>query len=217
MKKGIIFEIFTLFILGITGWLLFNSIKRVELTNPEIRKIKNYNNMVFLSGEGIDVLGNKIDPFLGNELFESESIKLINSFQQEEISVKPKYEVEGDSSLQTINSSNKNTIVAFLLRYDSLDADLKFWNDVNEYLLKYKNIKMLGYCENEQCVNAIKLNSSAAHFSILEYGTVADMQAIIAADASGEFWVRKNEAKKIKWRNRVLTPKNIAISIGVEQ
>ena len=108
-------------------------------------------------------------------------------------------------------------VVAFLLRYNSLSADLQFWNEVNSHLSGYDNMKLTAYCENDRCIEAIKKNQETVHFTVLEYGIVGDMQALIDADMAGEFWLLGNVYKKINWRDDNIKPTDIAISItGVQ-
>lgn len=119
-------------------------------------------------------------------------------------------------------------IVAFLLRNNTLDADLQFWNEVHNYLTELSAVLLTAYCENDRCVEAIRKNPSVAHFSVLEYGLVGDMQAIIAADENGEYWAGSNSAvengdllkrvtgfTKINWRDGSVTPFDIAMRIGL--
>ena len=123
---------------------------------------------------------------------------------------------------QKIDSINKTAgseriVAAFLLRYDGLDADLNFWNEVNQNLLEPDFVRLTAYCENKQCVEAIRKNPDRAHFTVLEYGEVVDMQAVLGADSGGEFWLRGNSARKINWRYGTSTPFDIAMSIGLSQ
>ena len=122
-----------------------------------------------------------------------------------------------DSVLANNADQVERFVVAFLLRQGSLDSDLRFWNEVNNYLsgLDTTIVKLIAYCENGQCVEDIKKNPDRADFPVLEYGEVSDMQAVISADIAGEFWLRGNSYKKIKWRDENLTPFDIAMSIGL--
>jgi len=122
-----------------------------------------------------------------------------------------------DSILVNKTDKIERFVAAFLLRCDSLDADLKFWNDVNSYLSKSDIIRLTAYCENEQCIETVRKNLDTIHITVLEYGGVIDMQSIISVDAVGEFWLRGNKIRRIKWRDNNLTPFDIAKNIGLEQ
>jgi len=178
MKKGIVWEIVLVCILGVAGWNLFGIMESEKSNNPELKAIEVNNNLVFSDGVGIDFMGNNIDSILKDKTDEAERF-----------------------------------VVAFLLRYDSMDADLKFWNEVNNYLSEFDTVRLIAYCENDKCIETLKVNPDTAHFYVLEYGEVKDMQAIIIADATGDFWFRGKEAKKINWRNDIMTPYDIAVSI----
>ena len=106
-------------------------------------------------------------------------------------------------------------IVAFFLRYDSLDADLMFWNEVGSYLAELDTVKLIAYCESVLCIEAVKRNPDIAHFTVLEYGNVIDMQAIVNADMAGEFWLRGT--KRVKWRDGAKTPFDVSQNIRLGQ
>jgi len=121
------------------------------------------------------------------------------------------------SAFANTTDETERKVVAFLLRHNSLDADLRFWNEVNSHLSGLDSIRLTAYCENDRCTETIRKSPDAAHFTVLEYGGVIDMQAVIGADTAGEFWLRGNGARRIKWRNETLTPFDIAMKIGLGQ
>ena len=109
---------------------------------------------------------------------------------------------------------SENFVFAFLLRFESLDADIEFWNEVSSYFLKKDNVRFIAYCENYKCVESIKNKPDITHFIVLEYGEVKDMQAVLSADESGAFWLRgKGIGKKIAWRDKVISSLDISRSI----
>lgn len=100
--------------------------------------------------------------------------------------------------------------VAFLLRHDSLDNDLKFWNEAASLLSELDTVRLTAYCDDARCVEAVRKNPDMARFTILEYGAVVDMQAVFNSDANGEFCLRGDRTlKKIKWRDGTLTLNDI--------
>jgi len=104
----------------------------------------------------------------------------------------------------------KVMVAAFLLRHDSLNADLKFWNEVGSQLAGFDAVRLTAYCEDARCVETVRKNPDMAHVTIMEYGFVVDMQAVSSADADGMFWLRINRNfMKIKWRDKNLTPYDI--------
>jgi len=111
----------------------------------------------------------------------------------------------------------EKSVAAFLLRYDSLDADLQFWNEVSNHLSGIDNIRLTAYCENDRCVEAVRKKTDMVDFTVLEYGEILDMQAVIEADAVGEFCLRKNRFKRINWRDGIQKPFDVAMSIGLGQ
>jgi len=111
----------------------------------------------------------------------------------------------------------KQNVIAFLLRYKSLEADVKFWNEVNSILSEHDtvHVRMIAYCENSRCIEALRKNPETVHFTVLEYGGILDMQAVIAADKDGELWLLGSGVKKIRWRDEIQTPFDVAMSIGL--
>ena len=123
-----------------------------------------------------------------------------------------------DSIFTDKADETERLIAAFLLRHDSLDDDLKFWNEVGGHLSELDIVvRLTAYCENNRCVEAVKKNPGKAHFTVLEYGGVLDMQAVIGADAAGEFRLRGNRPGRIEWRDETATPFDIAMSMVLRQ
>lgn len=109
-------------------------------------------------------------------------------------------------------------VAAFLLRSKNVDADIKFWNEVNDNLSELDEIRLTGYCEDEKCIESVKKNPNKAKFIILEYGETTDMQAIINADENDEFWlIGFGNSEKIKWHDGIITPLDIVRSIDHER
>ena len=213
MTKRIIFEIILICVLGTVGWYLFGIMKQAEIGNPEQRAIESYNRLVFANGSGIDVMGNKIDSIAQNKTDNVDKefpVKLGGSTKQKDAKA-------DNSASKTDDSDQKESIVAFLLRHDTLDSDLRFWNEVKSHLseLNLNTVKLTAYCESARCAETIRANPDIAHFTVLEYGNATDMQAVIGADAAGEFCLRGKGAEKINWRNRTKTPRDIVNSIGL--
>jgi len=123
-----------------------------------------------------------------------------------------------DSVFTGETDETERYVAAFLLRNESLKDDLKFWNEVGSRLPELGIVvRLTAYCENDRCIEAVRKNPDMARFTVLEYGGAVDMQAVIGADAAGEFWLRGNGSKRIKWRDEILTPHDISMSIGLTQ
>jgi hypothetical protein len=183
MKKDIFWKILLICVLICTGWYLYDVVEDMKSRNPEPRAIESYNRLVFSDGDGIDVMGNKIDSVFTDKTDETERFAM-----------------------------------AFLLRYDNLEYDLKFWNEVSSHLSEYNTVvRLTAYCENSRCIEAVKNNTGKAHFTVLEYGGILDMQAVIGADVEGELWLRGNVLRKIKWRDGAITPLGAVMSMGLKQ
>jgi len=178
MNKRIVLEIIIICILGVTGWHMFSVMKQAKLNNPDTKTIERADSLVFTSGAGIDVMGDKVDSIFADKADEA-----------------------------------SGSVAAFLLRYDSLDSDMEFWNEVGSHLSEPDTTRFVAYCENDRCIEAIRKKTEHSRFTVLEYGAVIDMQAAIGADITGEFWMRGRRTIKIKWRDDVLTPVDIARSI----
>ena len=180
-----------------------------------MEKIDAYNALVFSDGSGIDVMGKKIDSIAINNSDQAEEEVQNDLLHQIDESIQQKLEAIDNSTSLIDDNDQKIGVVAFLLRYDSLDTDLVFWNNVNNYLSKFGNVRLTAYCGNDRCIEAIKMTPSIANFTVLEYGEAMDMQAVIGADENGEFWLRGKVSKKVHWRNDIMTPYDIAMTIGL--
>jgi hypothetical protein len=109
-------------------------------------------------------------------------------------------------------------IAAFLLRNDTIDDDIMFWNEVYDNLSAISMTRLIGYCENDKCIEFIKKNPDKVHFTVLEYGGVVDMQAVIRADVKDEFWLNEQKSQKtIKWRNGMASPIEIVKDVNHEK
>ena len=182
MKKRTVIEIVFIIIFIAAGWYMFDVMKRIESSHPElVRQIENNNKLGFMGGTGIDTMGHVIESAVVNGSDET----------------------------------RRRYIAGFLLRNNSLDSDVKFWNEVNNHLseLDTVSVNLTAYCENDRCIDTIKKNPGIAHFSVMEYGGVVDMQAILNADADGEFWLSGKGLRKIKWRDGVQAPIDIAVEM----
>jgi hypothetical protein len=183
MKNRLIWKILLICILGVAGWYLFDTLQYVESNSPELKMIRDYKNLVFISGAGIDVMGNNIDAM----------------------------DVSGNVGV------NKGAS-AFLLRSGTVNADMKFWNEVSNNLPASNEIRLIGYCEDSKCIEFIKNNLDKVNFTILEYGEVVDMQAVISADGADEFWlVEFGNREKVKWHDGSVSPLTIARRLNHEK
>ena len=116
-----------------------------------------------------------------------------------------------DSVFTSESDETERFVAAFLLRYNSLNDDLKFWNEVRSHLSEFDiDVRLTAYCENDRCIETVRKNPDMAHFSVLEYGGIVDMQAIVSTDAAGGFWLRGNRFRRTKWRDETMTPYEVA-------
>jgi hypothetical protein len=101
--------------------------------------------------------------------------------------------------------------VAFLLRNKSLQDDLNFWTQVNTLLGSRTIIGLIGYCDSQQCVDAIR-TLRPLPFPVLAYGEAVSIQAVADADAHGLAIVKVAGAQtrsKIVWRKTGSAPQTV--------
>lgn len=106
--------------------------------------------------------------------------------------------------------------VIFLLRYESLVGDLEFWRKVSVKLNSHSEIKVIGYCDNSQCVDSIKTSPNPP-FTVLAYGEADGVQAVVNADKNGDAILKENGkvmTTMVSWRKNGLHPEDIAQEVS---
>jgi hypothetical protein len=112
----------------------------------------------------------------------------------------------------TVASQKKRT-VAFVLRNRSLAEDLAFWRDMAELLRPVPSLRLVGYCDSAACVSSARAVVDGGRLDILAYGEVVDTQAVLNADAHGDFIVGSaatSEVTMINWRYPMRQARDIA-------
>lgn len=105
----------------------------------------------------------------------------------------------------------KRTII-FLLRGASIAADLDFWRNVESLLPKNAGLHLVGYCDGNNCADAVRRDAKPPGFPVIAYGEVIGSQALVNVDANGnsilmsEQWL---QSKRVKWREPTRTPLSV--------
>lgn len=102
--------------------------------------------------------------------------------------------------------------VAFLIRSSSVNSDLSFWTSVSNSLPKDSGIRLIGYCDNDSCIESTKTRMAVLPFTILAAGEVFSSEALIDADAHGEAIIRSEEWMRPQvrpWRMPEITPQQL--------
>jgi hypothetical protein len=102
--------------------------------------------------------------------------------------------------------------VVFMLRGASVQTDLAFWRKVESLLPKNAAIRLVGYCDGDVCVNAVRGEAVAPDFPVIAYGEITGSQALLNADAQGNSFLLSEEwfqPKRISWRAPVSTPQAV--------
>jgi hypothetical protein len=102
--------------------------------------------------------------------------------------------------------------VVFLLRGSTFSADLKFWESVNSLIPKGAGVRLIGYCDGDQCAEHLKNSSLSVAFPVVLYATVPDAQAVLNADDKGEALEIGSDLrmhKSIVWRTEHIYPVDI--------
>ncbi|MDR3578190.1 MAG: hypothetical protein P4L50_30375 [Anaerolineaceae bacterium] len=103
--------------------------------------------------------------------------------------------------------------VAFVLRGDSIRADLKFWRKVKALLPNNGRIRLVGYCDGMVCRDTVKKAVGGRDFPVIAYGEIASSEALIDADAQGNCILLHEEwplPKSLTWRATGVTPEKVA-------
>lgn len=119
----------------------------------------------------------------------------------------------GGNRVDPAQIPNTNRCMAFLLRNTSLRADLNFWDNVASLLPKGSGVRLIGYCDGSACVEGVKNDLRLADFPVIAYGDVVDSQALLNADAAGNFLLTDihHQPRSIEWRG--LGPASVVRSV----
>lgn len=113
--------------------------------------------------------------------------------------------------VQTLNST-KRTIV-FLLHGASIKADLKFWRSMEAALPVDSALRLVGYCNNDTCAEAVRREAPVADFPVIAYGEIVSSQALVNADGDGNAILRNAshlETRYVAWRVPGKSPEDVA-------
>jgi hypothetical protein len=102
--------------------------------------------------------------------------------------------------------------IIFLLRGTSIKADLDFWRSVQSLLPRRAGLRLVGYCDGDNCADFVRNNPEQADFPVIAYGEIAGSQALVNEDEQGysilrsERWFR---SKHVKWRALEESPRSV--------
>ena len=102
-------------------------------------------------------------------------------------------------------------MLVFLLRYDTLSADLAFWNRVSMLLKPHNEVALVGYCDGQRCAETVRKRSSLP-FVVLAYGEADGCQAVVNADDKGSAILEDGihpGGSMVSWRRPGLSPEQI--------
>jgi hypothetical protein len=108
----------------------------------------------------------------------------------------------------------KHTLV-FMLRGTTVRADLDFWRNVATLLPKDAGIRLVGYCDGDDCANFVRSDARLPDFPVIAYGEILSSQALVNADAQGNGLLLLDQkkhplsSKRVGWRAPGQTPFNV--------
>jgi hypothetical protein len=108
-------------------------------------------------------------------------------------------------------SGTKRTII-FLLRSASVKKDLDFWRQVESLLAKNTGPRLVGYCDGDECAEAVRHDARPTDFPVVAYGEITSTQALVNADAEGSAILRNGSLmgpKRLAWRAQGKTPQSV--------
>jgi hypothetical protein len=115
------------------------------------------------------------------------------------------------SHLRILPPSDGQRTLTFMLRGESLVADLAFWNSVASGLEAH-NVRLLGYCDSSRCAENIRSRSGRLNFPIVFYANADTANALFEMDDKGaavlqnETWLK---ARAIPWRGPNSLPNDV--------
>jgi hypothetical protein len=120
-----------------------------------------------------------------------------------------------DTSGQLVNKiivPGTKRFMVFGLRNSNLAEDLSFWSNAAALVHKDGGISFVGFCDSKACVEAVRSNYQSLRFPVIAYGEAVSSQALLNADAEGNFILLDGGLRTIstmQWRQPGLTPEYI--------
>ncbi len=99
--------------------------------------------------------------------------------------------------------------VVFLLHSSSLAGDLSFWTEVSKSLSTRPDIRLVAYCDDDECARVARSQSRSLPFPVVQYAEVQSGVALIEADSRGDSIVRSEAwltSKTSNWRSFAKSP-----------
>ena len=92
-------------------------------------------------------------------------------------------DVYGNVTVPTVPNPT-DTLVAFVLRSTTFDADLKYWDAVWQRTSEGQHVSLVAFCGDRRCVG-LAGQLEVKHFPVVGYGQVASLERIARADKEG--------------------------------
>jgi hypothetical protein len=108
--------------------------------------------------------------------------------------------------------SGVTRVAVFVLRSSTIQDDIETWSRVAESLTAEHAVQVVGYCDSMRCAEFVRRSSPPPPFAVIEYGQAGSAQAVVNADAKGEFALldgRAIELRRIQWRRPALAAADI--------
>ena len=102
--------------------------------------------------------------------------------------------------------------LVFLLRGASFREDWDFWSDAAKTLAGNAGLRLVGYCDGDQCAELVRKARHPVSFPVIQYGESADSQILIDADRDGYCIERSGawmHARTLGWRVAYATPRAV--------
>jgi hypothetical protein len=96
-----------------------------------------------------------------------------------------------------------------------------FWSLVSGLIATHSGVRIVAYCEGKQCLASLDRMRQEVPFTVIGYAGMIDAQAILNADARGEFVIKDlaefGSSSRVKWRETGQTPvsRTIALLLGI--
>ena len=120
-------------------------------------------------------------------------------------------DIQGKAVVPWPPAEAQRTIV-FLLHGRSIARDIAFWKSVKALRANETVLRLVGYCDDSQCVEYLQTSAKDLDFPVIAYGELISGQALVNSDFQGYSLVRSEGwllPRQVSWRKPSDTPSNV--------
>jgi hypothetical protein len=119
---------------------------------------------------------------------------IVRSIRGVDVSGRPRFELQ---------PAKAKRFVLFGLRSATVSEELRIWDSLASHLVNEPNVYLIAYCDGVACASAVSRTHPSSTLAVLAYGEPITVQAVLNADAKGQFLVvdgALRPLRSVSWR-----------------